>query len=197
MGPTPCTIRRVRRIALTCVIGAAFTVAAVPAANAADPLPALLDRVEVQDMGTFDRVTFHFRTQVCIDPPCTPPVNPQPVIARVDYVSRPVLADPSGMPVAVDGVAVLQIVMTNASGVDLSVDPPETTYTGPTRIDASLPNVVEVVETGDFESVLSWAIGVRREAAGVSAQVLSDPTRVEVDIPHVVTAVVASPNFTG
>jgi hypothetical protein len=151
----------------------------------------------VQDMGTFDRVTFHFRTAICIDDPCTPPDNPQPVVTRAEFVDPPVLADPSGQPVAVAGNAVLQIVMSNASGVDLSVNPPETTYTGPTRIEADLPNVVEVVETGDFESVLSWAIGVRSGAGGGTTQVLTSPTRVIVDIPHVVTPVVAAPSFTG
>ena len=134
-------------------------------------------------MGTFDRVTFTFR-------------NPQPVIVRAEYVNPPVLADPSGQPVPVAGNAVLQLVMSNASGVDLSTDPPTDTYTGPTRIEANLPNVVEVVETGDFESVLSWAIGVRSGAGGATAQVLANPTRVVVDIPHV-AVVVANPNFTG
>ncbi len=148
-------------------------------------------------MGTFDRVTFHFQTSICIDEPCTPPDNPQPVIARAEYVDPPVLADPSGQPVPVAGAAVLQLVMTNASGVDLSTDPPVVTYTGPTGIAANLPNVVELVETGDFEAVLSWAIGVRSGAGGGSAQVLTDPTRVIVDIPHVVVPVVASPQFTG
>ncbi len=170
---------------------------AAPAAHAADPGPALLTNVEVQDMGTFDRVTFDFRTTICIDEPCTPPVNPLPVIVRAEYVDPPVLADPSDQPVPVAGGAVLQLVMSNASGVDLSVNPPEVTYTGPTRIEANLPNVTEVVETGDFEAVLSWAIGVRSGAGGGTAQVLTLPTRVIVDIPHVVTPVVTSPSFTG
>jgi hypothetical protein len=192
---------RVRGAALACSLVVALTVAspwATSGAGAAEPGPALLTGVSVQDMGTFDRVTFTFRTSICIDEPCTPPpVNPQPVITRAEYVARPVLADPSGMEVAVEGDAVLQLVMSNASGVDLSVNPPETTYTGPTRIRADAPNVIEVVETGDFESVLSWAIGVRSGAGGGTAQVLTSPTRVVVDIPHVVTPVVASPQFTG
>ncbi len=148
-------------------------------------------------MGTFDRVTFHFRTLVCLDFCSTPPSNPQPTIFRAEFVDRPVLANPSGQEVPVSGNAVLQLVMSNASGVDLSVDPPVQTYTGPTRIEANLPNVVEVVETGDFEAVLSWAIGVRSGAGGATAQVLTSPTRVVVDVPHVVTAVVVAPNFTG
>jgi hypothetical protein len=167
----------------------ALTVGAVgvPVSMAAPPSgPALLTAVDVQDMGTFDRVTFHFQTD-----------SPLPVIAKAAYVDPPVIADPSGLPVQVAGGAVLQLVMTNASGVDLSVNPIVVTYTGPKRIEANLPSVIEVVETGDFESVLSFAIGVRDGAAGGTAQVLTDPTRVIVDIPHVVTPVVVSPNFTG
>jgi hypothetical protein len=192
--------RRVRSLALACAVGAALTIGApfsAPAAQAAEPGPALLTAVDVQDMGSFDRVTFHFRTLVCVDVCSSPPSNPQPTVVRAEFVDRPVLADPSGQEVPVAGAAVLQLVMGNASGVDLSVNPPETTYTGPTRIEANLPNVVEVVETGDFESVLSWAIGVRSGAGGGTAQVLTDPTRVVVDIPHVVMPIVVAPNFTG
>ena len=149
--------------------------------------PALLVAVQVEDMGTFDRVTFRFR-----DP------TPLPDIFRVEYIARPVVENPSGLEIAVAGNAVLQIVMSNASGVDLTVDPPEQTYTGSTRIVADLPNVIEVVQTGDFEAVLSWAIGVRSGAGGATAQVLTDPTRVVVDVPHIAApAVLAAPSFTG
>lgn len=192
--------RRARSLAFAGVLGAVLTIGAplsAPAAQAAAPGPALLNAVEVQDMGTFDRVTFHFRTSICIDAPCTPPVNPVPVISSAAFVDPPVLADPSGMVIPVAGNALLQVVMRNASAFDQSVDPPEFTYTGPTRIVANLPNVIEVVERGDFEGVLSWVIGVHSGAGGATAQVLTGPTRVVVDIPHVVTPVVVSPNFTG
>jgi hypothetical protein len=160
----------------------------------------LLTDVRAQDMGTFDRVTFMFRTSICIDPPCTPPVNPLPVISRADYVSRPVLADPSGQEVAVAGNAVIRIAMSNASGVDLSVDPPRATYTGPLRLQPGLPNVVDVVEVGDFEGVLSWAIGIRSGQVMAQAQVVQPqfgPIQVIVDIPHAPPVVMMQPSFTG
>jgi hypothetical protein len=189
MGATVRHPHRVRGLALAFGVCAALTVAAPwsPAAEAAEPGPALLSAVEVQDMGTFDRVTFQFRAE-----PST-----LPAITHAEYVSRPVLADASGMEVPVAGDAVLRIAMSPASTVDGSVDPPVTTYTGPTRIQPDLPNVVDVVETGDFEGVLSWAIGLRSGEVPASAVVLTDPTRVVVDIPHVVIAVVAAPSFTG
>ena len=170
-------------VASTVAVGAS----AVAQTGETSPGPALLVAVQAQDMGTFDRVTFQFR-----DP------TPLPDIFRVEYIERPVVENPSGLEIAVAGDAVLQIVMSNASGVDLTVDPPEETYTGPTRIVADLPNVIEMVETGDFEAVLSWAIGVRSGAGGATAQVLTGPTRVVVDIPHVAApTVLAAPTFTG
>jgi hypothetical protein len=129
---------------------------------------------------------------------CGEPVqNPVPTIRRAEYVDRPILADASGMEVPVAGGAVLQLVLGGASAFDAEGNPPQPSYTGPTRIEANLPSIIEVVETGDFESVLSFAIGVRDGAAGGTAQVLTGPTRVIVDVPHVVTPVVVSPNFTG
>jgi hypothetical protein len=183
-------------VAITLTVGAVGAPAA-PVASAAPPSgPALLTAIEVQDMGTFDRVTFHFRTSVCIDSPCELH-NPVPTIRRAEYVDRPILADPSGMEVPVAGGAVLQLALGGASAIDAAANPPQPSYTGPTRIEANLPSIIEVVETGDFEAVLSFAIGVRDGAAGGTAQVLTDPTRVIVDVPHVVTPVVLSPNFTG
>lgn len=172
--------QRVRGLALAFTVCATLTVVgprSVPA-QAAEPGPARLEAVQGQDLGTFDRVTFQFRA----DPPTLP------IIRSADYLSRPVLADASGMEVPVDGGAVLRIAMSPATGAS---------YTGPTRIQPGLPSVVDIVQVGDFEGVLSWAIGVRSGAATVTAQVLTDPTRVIVDVPHVVAPVVVAPSFTG
>jgi hypothetical protein len=139
--------------------------------------PALLRAIDVQDVGTFDRVTFSFRSE---------PGDPVPTIRRAEYVDRPILADASGMEVPVSGGAVLELVLElvlgGASAFDADADPPQPSYTGPTRIEANPPSVIEVVETGDFESALSFAIGVRD---------------VIVDVPHVATPVVVARNFTG
>ena len=95
------------------------------------------------------RVTFTFRNTV-------PGVD-------AGYVEE-VTADGSGEPVAVGGGAHLQIRMEPASGVDLSSESFEETYTGPDRISGPGP-VVEVVRTGDFEANLTWVIGVTDERA--------------------------------
>jgi hypothetical protein len=185
------TPRRARALTLAFTVCAVLTVVGPwsASAQAAEPPPgpALLEAVQVQDMGTFDRVTFQFRA----DPPTLP------TIRRAEYESRPVLEDASGTEIAVDGNAVLRIVMERAVTVDFSVDPPVTTYPGPNRIQANLPNVIEVVKAGEFEGLLSWMVGLRSGEVPATAQVFTDPTRVVVDIPHVVTAVVAPPTFTG
>jgi hypothetical protein len=193
--------RRTHGLVALVLLTGALTVGAVgtssPLAAETPPGTAFLNAVDVQDMGTFDRVTFHFQGLTCTDQSCTPAPNALPQILEAEYVSRPVVADPSGTVVDVAGEAVLKIVMSNASGVNLFLNPPVPTYTGPTRIEANLPNVVEVVETGDFEATLSWAIGLRSGAATATATVRTNPTRVEVDIPHVAAPVVLPPNFTG
>src|SRR5439155_89359 len=77
-----------------------------PAAQAAEPGPALLVAVDAQDMGTFDRVTFTFRSA---------PTDAIPMIRRAEYVDRPVLEDASGKEIEVTGNAILRIAMSPAA----------------------------------------------------------------------------------
>ena len=40
------------------------------------------------------------------------------------------------------------------------------TYTGPSRVKSDVPSFIqEIVKTGDFESTVTWVIGLDREAA--------------------------------
>ncbi|WP_409332683.1 AMIN-like domain-containing (lipo)protein [Trujillonella humicola] len=132
--------------------------------------PALLTDVRVAGQATFDRVVLEFD-------------GPVPDY-RVEYVEPPILAAGSGRPVEVDGEAFLHVTAAPASGVDLSPAPSRPTYDGPTRFDPPDTEVVtEVVRTGDFEAVLSWAIGLDRQVPyGIVA--LEDPTRLVVDLRH-------------
>jgi hypothetical protein len=189
--------------ALICVlVGGAGSFGAAPA-SAQAPGIALLVNVEAHDMGDFDRVTFTFRASTCIDVPCTPAINALPTIIEAAYVTRPIASNPSGEEVEVAGASIIRITMSNAAGFDLSVDPPVQTYTGPRRIQPNLPNVIDIVETGDFEAVLSWAIGIRSGQVPAQAQVIPPtftptfrPTQVIVDIPHA-AAIPTQPSFTG
>jgi hypothetical protein len=115
----------------------------------------------------FDRVVFEFEDGV--------------PAYRAAYVDPPITEDASGEPVAVGGSAFLQVTMT-ATGVDLSGETPVELYTGPDRIDPEGTTVVEeLVQTGDFEAILSWAVGLDGEVDFGVAE-LDDPARLVVDL---------------
>jgi hypothetical protein len=97
--------------------------------------------------GTFTRVAFEFENGI-------PGYS-------VSYASRPILEDASGKTVDVKGDAVLRVRMESASGTDITGAAARTTYTGPARIAGPGSSVQEIVLTGDFESVLTWVIGVK------------------------------------
>ncbi len=94
----------------------------------------------------YDRVVFEFRSGV-------PGYD-------VRYVEPPVRADGSGDEVAVAGGAVLRVRMEPALDADLTQESAPRSYTGPTRFSPDTRAVVELVRTGGFEAVLTWAIGV-------------------------------------
>lgn len=130
---------------------------------------ALLGDVRVAGHGGFDRVTFEFRDG---DVPGY----------RVRFVDPPITEDASGNEVEVDGAAFLEIIMTPASGVDLSGETYEETYTGPARIGPSdTASIAELVRTGDFEAVLTWHLGLGAEAP-FAVGTLQDPPRLVIDV---------------
>ena len=90
--------------------------------------------------------------------------------ADVGYVDPPITQDGSGNEIAVAGAAFLNVRMEPGSGVDLSGEEFEETYTGPERI-AGTGVIAEAVRTGDFEANLTWVIGLDEER----------PYRVEAD----------------
>lgn len=103
---------------------------------------------------------------------------------RAEYADGPVTESGSGDVVDVAGDRALTVVFSFASGVDLSGEEPVEVYTGPRRIagdDAGTRNITEVVETGDFESTLAWAVGVDR-ATPFTVTVLAEPTRIVLDV---------------
>ncbi len=128
---------------------------------------ALLERVAVAGHEGYDRVVFQFR-------------NGLPGY-RVEYVEPPLREDGSGNLVELDGDAFVVIRMEPASGFDLTVPEGELIYTGPRRIAGDGTSVVqEVVRTGDFEAVLTWAVGLS-ERVPFRVLTLDDPARIVVD----------------
>jgi len=102
---------------------------------------------------------------------------------RVQWIDGPVLADGSGEPVDVTGEAFLEMVMEPASGVDLSAPQLSIVYDGPDRIPVAGQTelITDLVRTGDFEAVLSWAAGTT-EKVPFRVLRLKSPTRIVVDL---------------
>lgn len=103
----------------------------------------------------------------------------------IDYVERPVTEDGSGDEVTVEGEAVLSVRMENAAGARIDGDRVTPTYTGPARVPATgnAAVVTEAVDTGDFEGVVTWALGLRKRVPALSVSVVSGPSRLVIDVP--------------
>lgn len=130
---------------------------------------ALLERIAVGRHEGYDRVVFQFQ-------------NALPGY-KVEYVQPPLTEDGSGKPVSVKGSAIVSVRMEPASGFDLNTGEGVLTYKGPKRIDGSSAGasvVQELVRTGDFEAVLTWAIGLS-DKVDFRVRTATSPARLIVD----------------
>ena len=130
---------------------------------------ALLESVDLGRHEGYDRVVFRFRNIV--------------PGYRVEYVDTPLREDGSGAVVNVDGNAFVSVRMEPASGFDLNTGEGVQVYKGRRRVsgaDAGTSVVREVVRTGDFEAVLTWAVGLS-DPVDFKAHTLQDPPRLVVD----------------
>jgi hypothetical protein len=108
-----------------------------------------------------------------------------PTQRSVRYVTQ-VLSDPKGSAVTVAGkyFAVLRLFPARAHN-DVG------TFTTPARVATLLPNLREVVRIGDFEGVLSYALGLQQQVP-LHVFTLTSPPRVVVDIPVLTWPVLVS-----
>jgi hypothetical protein len=136
-------------------------VVATPSMNQAQ-----LKEVRSAEHTTFDRFTLEF--------------DIAPSGYKVEYVKPPILADPSGKEVAIDGNAFLQITIQGAVANYLITG---NAYPGPNEVKPGLPALVEAELTGDFEAVLIWVLGVNEEA-DFRVLTLQSPPRLVVDVGH-------------
>jgi hypothetical protein len=81
--------------------------------------------------------------------------------------------DPRGDVVTLDGSRGVQIVLLNASN--------HATFTGATDIHTGLPAIREARLIGDFEGVVSWALGVNGQGF-IRVMALTYPNRLVVDV---------------
>jgi hypothetical protein len=131
---------------------------------------AQLTGVRVAQHPGFDRVTFQFDARSGVP---TYKVQPQ---ASAEFVQ-----DASGLRLRLEGAAGLRIVFQGSSGIDLSSTPVKQTYSGSRDIKAGLPMVRELAQTGDFERVLSWGVGLS-SAPCMRVTELSNPARLVIDM---------------
>ncbi len=101
---------------------------------------------------------------------------------RIEYMEPPFQEDGSGNPVDVAGTAFVVVRMEPASGFDLNTGEGELVYKGPKRLPGT-GVVQEVVRTGDFEAVLSWAIGLEAKVPFLVTTAAS-PSRLVVDFKN-------------
>ena len=87
------------------------------------------------------------------------------------------IADTSGLPVNVVGSALLQVRFSPATGHN---DQGLVTY-GATQRTYALPELIQVVRAGDFESVLSFGVGLARTEP-YRMYTLTNPNRVVIDV---------------
>lgn len=144
--------------------GASTAPVTVSASNAET---ALLADVRAARHEGYDRVVFEFRN----------------VLPGYDvrYVDRPVRQDASGDVVRVEGAHVLQVRMENALDADLTKEAAPLTYTGPQRFSPGTATVVELVRTGGFEAILTWAVGLA-DRVDFRVSTLTAPPRLVIDL---------------
>lgn len=137
-----------------------------PVEQRGEPVHTQLVDVRVGEHDGYDRVVFEFDNGI-----------PEYTLSAAE---PPYTDDPSGNPIDVNGDAVLHLVM--IGGTSVSPDY-EQTYTGPFEFDPGFAKLVHLVESGDFEAVSSWYIGLSGESCA-RVLTLDGPDRLVIDIEH-------------
>ena len=124
--------------------------------------------VETTSAGGMDRITFRLR------PRLTAGAHPPPF--SVQFVGE-LLTDDEGAPADVDCEHYVQVTF-SAIGVDLSTETPTEVYTGPKELRPAFPVLVEAEQLGDFESQITWGLGLSER---VCPRVAATPTELVVE----------------
>jgi hypothetical protein len=128
-----------------------------------------VERAQITDVrvGThdgYDRVVFEFDSGI-----------PQ---FTLEEATPPLLRDPSGLEIDVEGNAFWRLVM---HGGTAALPDGGASYNGPTDFTPNFPKLSELVSAGDFEAVSSWYIGLDDESC-VRVLTLNEPSRLVIDI---------------
>lgn len=118
-----------------------------------------------------DRVTFDFRDASGAEPGYLVEYRP---------ADEAQTEDASGNHIPIDGNAFLVVRIEPAATADISGAKLERTYIGPRTIKPDgMRWVQQVSKTGDFEAVLTWAIGLSEQRA---FKVTSEPSRLTIEL---------------
>jgi hypothetical protein len=149
--------------AVMLMTGLGATTAASSAVPASGSSPPVLTSIRAAHHSGFDRLVFQFRGRV-------------PAHRSATYVKQ-VRADGSGHLVRIKGKAKLLVRFYSANGHN---DHGTSTF-GPARRTFNLPRIIQVVNAGDFEAVLTFGVGVSRHAP-FHMLTLTNPNRIVIDI---------------
>lgn len=161
-------MQRLRIVWVAVLLAVALLVPAGGAAAArrqAAPAMPVLEEIRAAHHKGYDRLVFEFS-------------GPLPERTQVEWVDR-VIADGSGRPVRVAGNAKLSVTMYRVLAHTETGD--ITTTYGPRRRAYDLPNLATVVNSGDFEALVSFGIGVMKRTS-VRTMRLRNPSRYVIDI---------------
>ena len=158
-------ITMVSVLVLLAMLMSAVPVAGASAASQAQKVPTLREIRAARHDG-YDRLVFEFSGGL-------------PERTRVRWVDR-VTADGSGLPVRVAGNAFLDVslfpVRAHRETGDFG-----STY-GPRRRAYDLPNIATVVNSGDFEAVVSFGVGLMKKTSVMRTMRLRNPARYVIDV---------------
>jgi len=143
--------------------GTATAATAGAAAGATAPAAPTLTQIRAAHHLGYDRLVFQFSGGV-------------PAQHSARYVSQ-VIADPSGLPAHVVGSAVLRVAFFPVTAHDARG---LSTY-GAAQRTYALPGIIQVVNAGDFEAVVSFGVGMAR-AEPFRMFTLTGPSRVVIDV---------------
>jgi hypothetical protein len=98
----------------------------------------------------------------------------------IESATPPFARDASGAPLEVSGSSFLRITL---HGGTKQLPDGGTSYNGPTELRPGLPNILHVVEAGDYEAVSTWYVGLASSSC-FRVWVLGSSSRLAIDAQH-------------
>jgi len=132
---------------------------------------ATITDVRVASHSDYDRIVFEFGGRG--GPAGVPSYE-------IKTAARPIMRDPSGLPLVIAGDPVFGIILRGGTKQSLEGT---STYGGATDFKTGYPMLRELAEGGDFEAIATWYAGLSK-AGCVHASVLADPARLVIDLSH-------------